>query len=324
MVEGPRGPAAALLVGLVTLVTAALGGNLTHQARKVLKAGHAADDVRLALRQDEARRNEEFRFEVGERSTLLDRIATKVAFGSLLGAVGLLGGYAALGSAAPEALLQVGSTFLVTGLGAGFLRAVRARRRADVSGERWLKVLSGRVGDWIFKLAGVGLEAPAATGLGSYRPTEMAIGLAASRLFEDLPRETRRELADLPGAIERLEADARALRSHLKELNGVLAEIGEGPRGRPSEEGAELRADVEEARGDVEARLREAVTALETIRMGLLRMHAGERIVQSVTMDLEAARGLSHDMEHLLEGHREVERLLARRRATRTLRTQRE
>ena len=67
---------------------------------------------------------------------------------------------------------------------------------------------------------------------------------------------------------------------------------------------------------DAETRLRETVTALETIRLGLLRMHAGERVLQSVTMDLETAKGLSGDMSDLLEGHREVERLLAERRAT--------
>jgi hypothetical protein len=35
-----------------------------------------------------------------------------------------------------------------------------------------------------------------------------------------------------------------------------------------------------------------------------------------VTTELETAKGLSGDMSSLLEGHREVERLLAERRAT--------
>ena len=59
---------------------------------------------------------------------------------------------------------------------------------------------------------------------------------------------------------------------------------------------------------------------LETIRIGLLRMHAGESVLQSVTMELKAAKSLSEDMVNLLEGHREVERLLAERRATGTFR----
>ncbi len=73
---------------------------------------------------------------------------------------------------------------------------------------------------------------------------------------------------------------------------------------------------MEATRDEAEARLREAVTALEQIRLGLLRMHAGERVLQSVTMELQAAKDLSGDMANLLEGHREVERLLAERRAT--------
>ena len=47
-------------------------------------------------------------------------------------------------------------------------------------------------------------------------------------------------------------------------------------------------------------------------------MHAGERVLQSVTMELETAQGLSGEMSSLLEGHREVERILAERRATGT------
>jgi hypothetical protein len=45
-------------------------------------------------------------------------------------------------------------------------------------------------------------------------------------------------------------------------------------------------------------------------------MHAGSGTVASMTMELDAARGLSDDMENLLEGHREVERILRERRET--------
>ncbi|GMR13733.1 MAG: hypothetical protein BMS9Abin29_1948 [Gemmatimonadota bacterium] len=58
------------------------------------------------------------------------------------------------------------------------------------------------------------------------------------------------------------------------------------------------------------------MAALETIRLGLLYMHAGSGTVESLTMELEAAQGLSDDMEQLLVGHREVERILEERRRT--------
>lgn len=104
----------------------------------------------------------------------------------------------------------------------------------------------------------------------------------------------------------------------MAELNGVLAELGDDPAvpGRDARE--KVRADVSATRDEDEARMREAVTALETIRVGLLRMCAGEGVLQSVTMELKAAQGISSDLEGLLDGHREVEHLLAQRRATGT------
>ena len=308
---------------IAVAVTAALfggvlGGYLASQARKVLKAGHTVDDARLALHQDVIRRNEEFRFEVGERTTVVDRIATRIAAGGLIVGAGAFGAAALLGSVAPDFLWGFGSFGLVAGLGGLLLRLARASRRADVAGERWSKLWGSRVGDWLFKLAGIWLPTPEPTGLGTYRPTEMAIGLAASRLFQELPKETRRELSDLPDTLQRLETDARALRTQVKELNSVLAEIGEDPAAPVSDAREKVRAEVGATRDEAESRLRSAVTALETIRLGLLRMHAGESVLQSVTMELETARGLSHNMANLLEGHLEVERLLAQRRATGT------
>ncbi len=47
-----------------------------------------------------------------------------------------------------------------------------------------------------------------------------------------------------------------------------------------------------------------------------LYMQPGTGTVNSLTMELEAARGISDDMESLLEGHREVERILKKRRIT--------
>jgi hypothetical protein len=45
-------------------------------------------------------------------------------------------------------------------------------------------------------------------------------------------------------------------------------------------------------------------------------MQAGTGTVESLTMELEAAKGISDDMENLLVGHREVERMLEERRKT--------
>jgi eukaryotic-like serine/threonine-protein kinase len=309
-----RGGTIGAVVALVALFAGlgAAGMYLASLARKLLKAGYTVEDARLALRQDVIQRNEEFRFEMGERETKMDRATKKVAIGGVaLGALALTASLVGFGALAP-----IGGVSLGIGLLAAAHRASNARRRADITGEQWLKFLSGRFGDWLFKLGGMWLKTPEVIGAGTHRPTEMAISISAARLFEELPKETRETLVGLPDTVNRLEADARLLRQQLAELNGVLAEIGDDPAAPGSEARATVRAEVEATRDEAASRLREAVTALETIRLGLLRMHAGERVLQSVTMELETAKGLSGDMSKLLAGHREVERLLAERRAT--------
>jgi hypothetical protein len=54
----------------------------------------------------------------------------------------------------------------------------------------------------------------------------------------------------------------------------------------------------------------EAVTALETIRLGLLRLQAGTAPADGITQDLAAARGLLGEMGELSEAAEEVERAL--------------
>jgi len=66
-------------------------------------------------------------------------------------------------------------------------------------------------------------------------------------------------------------------------------------------------------------RMRHAITALEKIRLGLLRLHAGDGNVDNLTVELGTARELSGAIERLIEGQREVQRLLGQR--VRTLET---
>jgi hypothetical protein len=143
------------------------------------------------------------------------------------------------------------------------------------------------------------------------------LGLAADRLYEELPKETRRSLKGLPETVKALEEDAQSLRRQISEMESVLVEIGDDDPSLPSaEERARVRTGVEATRDQAQRKLQAAVTALETIRLGLLRMHAGSGTVESLTMELSAARDLAEDMEGLLEGHREVERILQERRET--------
>jgi len=101
------------------------------------------------------------------------------------------------------------------------------------------------------------------------------------------------------------------MRRQVDDLDGVLAEIGETREGVGADaERADLRARVERTRDEARARMTDAISALEKIRLGLLRLHAGDGTVESLTMELGSASALSEAIERLLTGQREVKRLL--------------
>ena len=138
--------------------------------------------------------------------------------------------------------------------------------------------------------------------------------MAAEQLYETLPKETRRQLRDLPDVVHRLEQDAQRMRARLEELQEALADVGQ--RGSPDPAiGARhdrIVADLSAERDLVQQRLKDAVAALETIRLNLLRLHAGTGTVQSLTTDLGLAREIAAEISAQVDGYRAVERELER------------
>jgi hypothetical protein len=153
----------------------------------------------------------------------------------------------------------------------------------------------------IFKLGSIGLRKRVAEVRATHRPTEIQIGLAAEGLFESLPKETRKELGDVPGTLTRLENDATKLREFLNELNE--AEAAGLPRN------VQLPADLKEIRENSEKHLGEVVAALETIRLGLLRLTTGVGSVEGLTTNLIAAGEVGDNVARILAGVEEVERV---------------
>jgi hypothetical protein len=54
----------------------------------------------------------------------------------------------------------------------------------------------------------------------------------------------------------------------------------------------------------------QAVSALESIRLDLLRLTAGAGSIEGVTADLAAARDVSENVRFLIDGDREVAKVL--------------
>ena len=130
--------------------------------------------------------------------------------------------------------------------------------------------------------------------------------MAADKLFADLPKETQHQLRDLPDVVRRLEDDAQRMRRRLDELQDALGDGGEETAARHDRITTDLRAEREL----VQQRLKDAVAALETIRLNLLRLHAGTATVKHLTTDLGLARQVAREVDLLLESQREVEDLL--------------
>jgi serine/threonine-protein kinase len=311
--------AAVLFAATVGAVTLGPVGFLTAYARRLLKAGYGIEDARMALKADFDRRREELAFEYGRKVPIIERVARDVALAGLAG-FGI--GLAALGinSEWYWGYLVMGLAGTV-GVGAGLVAANRYENRKNVAAKRRLKLWAGRVGRWLFKIGGLGLK-PAAVGTGAtYRRTELAIGMAADRLFEELPKTARKELGDLPGVVRRLEDDAQRMRIRLEQMNGLLDAMGDEryaskALAQASSDGSgerrrALDRDLTAARDAAQQRLADAVASLESIRLGLLRMQAGAGDVAGVTADLASARDVAQAVERLLEGQEEVKQLLA-------------
>jgi hypothetical protein len=101
----------------------------------------------------------------------------------------------------------------------------------------------------------------------------------------------------------------------LEELQEALSDVGQrGTPGTPDPAiGARhdrIVADLSAERDLVQQRLKDAVAALETIRLNLLRLHAGTGSVRNLTTDLGLAREVARSISAQVEGFREVEEAL--------------
>jgi len=198
---------------------------------------------------------------------------------------------------------------MTAGMTSGIGALVMLQRRRDVDAEFWGRLWTGRLGRWLFGVARMFTGTKVLPASLTHRPTELALGMAAEQLYETLPKETRRQLRDLPDVVHRLEQDAQRMRARLEELQEALSDVGHSGNPDPAIAARHDRivADLSAERDLVQQRLKDAVAALETIRLNLLRLHAGTGSVRNLTTDLGLARELARDIDAHVEGLREVE-----------------
>jgi len=298
---------ASVEVGFITLIsgyTVVPLGVLINRARRLLKSGFGHGDIGVAFKAEVDRGREERAFGVGHKASVFERVCKWVSGISMGAAMAMV----FVGVADGELMGLFGGV-LTVGVASGIGWGAMLQRRRDVDVEFWGRLWTGRVGRWLFGIARALAGKRALPAPLTHRPTELSIGMAAEQLYESLPKETQRELRDLPDVVHKLEDDAQRTRRRLDELQDVLGGRGDAtsPDSAIAARHDRILADLTAERELLQQRLADAVAALETIRLNLLRLHAGTGSVQSLTTDLGLAREVAKAVDLLLEGHREID-----------------
>jgi serine/threonine-protein kinase len=279
--------------------------------RRLLALGYGPDDLLLALRASFHRRREEFHFEHGLQLSARERAVRGAFWLSLaVGATAVLGiaASAIAGTGIASAWLAAAAIGGYTALVSGLITR-KWRRLRDGTGSFWSRFWDGRAGRSFFRVAGIGLQRRAML---ADRPTEVAIAMSVEAMFAELPREVRQELGDLPGVLRRLESRAQSLRSGLDQLNASAADAERSRQGIGASQRANIGGELGDLREQAQVRLGEVVTALETLRLDLLRHRIGAGTLEGLTTDLAVARELGEQTDRLLDARSEVERALGR------------
>ncbi len=303
----PDGPADIVLLAAITsLPLLPVVGFHLNQARRQFRAGHTLADLRAALqvrRRERAETDALAREDEEARTHRVLRAGTVASATWLAVTIGLLlsgtihenvtGAAWIFGPVLSTMLLGAVSNALEVQFIPGGLRRWW---QAGLAERLW----TSRAGEWLARRLG----APGRTNLAggsAFRATEAALGVAAGELFAALPEAVREQFAELPAVVAALEARAAGARADA-DVVAALAPTGSAD--------AEVLAARRHAAA---AQLAESVAALESIRLDLLRLHAGAGDLAPLTTLLDAARLLGEDVGRLADARREVEGVVGRR-----------
>ena len=265
------------------------------QGRRLFGAGYSLADLRAAIAIDERERAAATDAEPPlnlPRRVL--RLYTLASAGQTIVSVVL----ASIGMSRWRSALEIGSFIgTMVFLTACNIYGVPVLPESIRRGPRSLRdrLWNSKAGTWIARVLGAPSSTrPIADAI--FRPTEVALGLAAHELYVALPTAYREQLKDLPSIVERLEAQAALARARLDEL-AMLRQVG----------GPTIRTTDATADEPIRRSLGESVAGLENIRIELLRLHADESALAPLTTLLSAARALGEDVARLSAARREVD-----------------
>ncbi len=296
----------ALLFTVASLPIFPIVGFHINQARKQFRAGYTLADLRGAIQVAQKERDEraaltrESEQSVGLRAL---QLATIASAGWLAVTAGLL--MTGVIHENRTAIAWIFSPILSTMLLGAVSNALDVQFIPTKIRNWWQtgirdRLWNSRAGEWLSQRLGAA-EQSRAVGGGVFRPTEVALGLAASELFAALPEAYRVELFELPSIVSALEARAAEARAEVD----VVAALA-----RPDSDDTVV---LERRRNAASANLAASVGALERIRLDLLKLHAGAGDLKPLTTLIEEAHLLSDDVRRLAQAEQEVEDAIERR-----------
>jgi predicted Ser/Thr protein kinase len=320
LIGNPLAPAFFILTFL-SLIAVIMPVNAT---RKVLRAGLDERDVADAIARSNSARDANVEYELSRVERLGTRMSSIVGRGAFL-VVGMVLARTVLGSLFRSRTMEVERLLAHLAGVAGaalvlapalapkrtLLRVLNSLTRGTPEyADLFRKMWAGPFGRWTFRVAGFGVRRAKTRVIQDSAPTEVLLGRAAGDVFEQLPTELRKRLGDVPDVIRKLETAAASLRKRRDQLRATMAEAGtldgSSKRGNLAAELASAIAVVEERHGS-------AVSAIESLRLDLLRLRAGIGSADDLTASLTQARTVGTTIDNELSAHRQVESLIGGR-----------
>jgi eukaryotic-like serine/threonine-protein kinase len=307
------------------------------QTRRVLSAGHSVEDMQFALAEVNERRREEMTIELHEGQTPALKLLRMITTAVVVADVGVLIGMQRILHMLDKPFVHQHSfalrvAFATMGILTFILVPTSMALGVPLLGRRFKNFNSGTLRErlWqsplaitIAKWLRPRNSRPAAAFMP--QPTEVALGSAAGNLYAALPKAARDQFPELLDVVSGLEDHAAQCRVRIQELdllyNDAFNETavsrlrGVDPLSDDTGIAAQRKQtvdDLDAARGAARSDLARTVAALESIRLDLLKMHAGSDASRQIATSIQAAQELKRGLEIALSARHEVSSILRR------------